>query len=492
MRENEFEKGVAKKMEEFRLQPSAPVWPEVERRIRERKRRRIIFFWFTLGGLLFCGIAGWWINDSRHPQNLVSKNESPAPVTTVPAPAGDRQPVINPEGKKGGTSIAPAGGDDISNRQDVSPVTGSKDEKSRIPAGDKINNKRDHFKRISAPVIPIAVNNAKNGEKKKLPAQSNNTPASPLIPAKTGEPLTVDVSLPAVTAGEPLAEKKVIKPVTAAGVNSGEPPIAGDTSSRAIAAKEEEPPVKKKKKEAKHKWETGLGFGFGESRLTNGNLAVFGEKRFDSYQSGMSNSNPGGAPFVSFADSIPLKGPALHIGAYAKRKLGKKTAFSAGLNLAYYSGKQRVGVFVDSTKTLADPYFSVILDGFYRAGSQSRYSNRYYFLQLPLLFHWQLNRGRHFPLLEWENGFLPSVLVGSRALVYDRRERLFFRDKTVYNTFSLACQTGISALLFPDKKHPLSAGFYYNYHFSKLQKQNPPEFNHLGSYGLQFRWVIKK
>ncbi|MBI5372998.1 MAG: hypothetical protein HZA79_13330 [Sphingobacteriales bacterium] len=493
MRENEFEKGIAEKMGEFRLQPSAPVWPEVERRIREQKRRRIIFFWFTLGSLLLFGIAGWWwMGNSGHPlTRSIGKNESPVRATVIPAHTGDRQPEINLERKKGETKVAPAAGDDNGNRQDVFPVTGHKDEKKRVTAAAKSKNKIDRFKRISAPVIPVAVNNSESGEKKKFPAQNNNTPASPLLPAKTGEPLTADAPSPAVPAGEPLAGKKDIKPVTTA-VNNGEPVPAVDTVSQALAQNEAEPPVKKKKKEAKHKWETGFSFAIGESKLTNGNLAVFGEKRLDSYQSGMNNPNPGSTPFVSFADSIPLKGPALHIGGYAKRKLGRRTAFSAGLNLAFYSGKQRVGVFVDSTKTLAGPYFSVIRDGYYRTGSQSRYNNRYYYLQLPLLFHWQLNQGRHMPVLEWENGLLPSVLTGSRALVYDRPERLFFRDKTVYNTFSLAYQTGISALLFPGKKHPLSAGLYYNYHFSKLQKQNPPEFNHLGSYGLQLRWMIKK
>ncbi|MBI3139187.1 MAG: hypothetical protein HYZ15_11420 [Sphingobacteriales bacterium] len=493
MRENEFEKGVAEKMAEFRLQPSAPVWPEVERRIRERKRRRIIFFWFTLGGLLLCGLSGWWWmgNPGRSRILTVSKNESPAPSTATASHTEDRPPEINSPGKIEKTTVAPpAAGDENSNRQDVISVTGSKEQKNRVRAGDKSNHKNDLFKNLSAPVIPITVNNAKSGEKKKLSVSNNHIPASALLPTKTGEPLSVNTLPPAVSAGEPVVEKKEIKPVPAV-VNSGEPVTALDTVSRMIAQKEEVHPVKKKKKETTHKWETGMGLAFGEARLSNGNLDLFSQKSFDLYQSG-GMSNPGGSSYISYADSIPLKGTAWQAGGYAKRKLGKKTAFSLALNLAYYSGKQRVGVFVDSTRTINSPYFTVTRGGYYQAGSLSRYSNRYYYLQVPLLFHWQLNRGRQLPALDWENGLVPSVLLGTKALVYDRPTRIFFRDKEVYNSFSLAYQTGISALLFPARKHPLSAGFYYNYHFSKLQKQNPPEFNHLGSYGLQFRWILKK
>ena len=60
MQDNAFDKGVQDKMGEFRLTPSAPVWPEVERRIRERRKRRILIFWFCMAGLLLTGAGAWW------------------------------------------------------------------------------------------------------------------------------------------------------------------------------------------------------------------------------------------------------------------------------------------------------------------------------------------------------------------------------------------------------------------------------------------------
>jgi hypothetical protein len=83
-------------------------------------------------------------------------------------------------------------------------------------------------------------------------------------------------------------------------------------------------------------------------------------------------------------------------------------------------------------------------------------------------------------------------MMANRALVYDQAGQIFFRDKSVYNKFSLVYQTGFTATFASRTKHPLTAGLYYNYHFSRLQKINPPDFNHLSSYGIQFRWLLKK
>ena len=85
MRDNEFEKGVQEKMGEFRLPPSAPVWVEVERRIRERKRRRILIFWFCLAGLLTAGLGSWWIfQNGNKPVMVLTTAGVKQSDTTIP------------------------------------------------------------------------------------------------------------------------------------------------------------------------------------------------------------------------------------------------------------------------------------------------------------------------------------------------------------------------------------------------------------------------
>ena len=51
---NDFEKRVQQRMEELKLSPSPEVWEQVASRIREKKRRRFIF-WLLLPGLLLGG-----------------------------------------------------------------------------------------------------------------------------------------------------------------------------------------------------------------------------------------------------------------------------------------------------------------------------------------------------------------------------------------------------------------------------------------------------
>src|SRR5215470_8039319 len=56
MAANEFEKDVRRIMDDLKLHPSEEVWRKVEERIREKKRkRRVIFFLFSLVGLAIVG-----------------------------------------------------------------------------------------------------------------------------------------------------------------------------------------------------------------------------------------------------------------------------------------------------------------------------------------------------------------------------------------------------------------------------------------------------
>ena len=57
MAENKFEKSVQQEMQGFKIKPSEEIWPKVEKRIREKKKRRIFIILFFLFGL---GLLGYW------------------------------------------------------------------------------------------------------------------------------------------------------------------------------------------------------------------------------------------------------------------------------------------------------------------------------------------------------------------------------------------------------------------------------------------------
>lgn len=504
MRDNAFDKGVQDKMEEFRLTPSAPVWPEVERRIRERKKRRILIFWFCLAGLLLTGAGAWWL--------LNEKSITPA-MPVAEKNKVTAQPEINREEatrNKTGQSDSP---------DETGSTATANHNKSNTPVNDEStattstntntntvpSNTQSNLPRTVNPVpvkksATVSVANVKDdvqitsikGKKTKRGAPVKNKPAE--AGTKTVTQAATPVSGSDTEAGTAVASNEPQMP-------KGPDPLPAlihdntvNKPATIVQTKTDEvKPVSSSARSAKkpHKWQIGLVLAVGEANLTESRLSLFSMKSFDALQSGSVVGN-GNFSSSSFADSVPLKGPAFHAGVYAKRKIGKMTAFSAGLNLAFYSGKQRVGTFVDSVRQLNTYFYTRTTGGFYRSGSSDWYTNKYYYLQLPLLLHWQLNKGSKLPPLEWENGFVPSFLTGSRALVYDPASTIFFRDKTVYNRFSLVYQTGFTATFASRTRHPLTAGLYYNYHFSKLQGVNPPDFNHQSSYGVQFRWILRK
>jgi hypothetical protein len=498
MRDNEFDKGVQEKMEEFRLPPSAPVWEEVERRIRERKRRRVIIFWFCLAGLLMAGLGGWWIWQNNEPVVLTAANEQKSSSVT-PAASGTatntRKQKEGPatettEKKKSETDHAnlPSAGNEPQSTVTVKSAAGintpvsikniptKKTEavavKTNVAVTTLTASAGKKSKRTTAPKSKV---NATEPDKDKPVATQKNTNEVQDVTVVTvsTDPTPVPVAAP-LTIATPVA-------VSAA--------KSADTIQAVTTVEQKPVPVPRKNK--KSKWQTGLVFAFGEARLTQGGLTLFSEKSFDALQSGVSSGN-GNFSSQSFADSVPLTGPGIQAGLFVKRQVGRKIFFSSGINLAFYSGRQRVGEKVDSVRRISTPFNTDTRSGFYRAGNSEKYANHYYYLQLPLLLHWQLNKGTKWPAIEWENGFVPSVLFGSRALVYDPAGRVFFRDKSVYNKFSLVYQTGFTARFASRTKHPLTAGFYYNYHLSRLQKINPPDFNHQSSYGIQLRWLLKK
>ena len=509
MRDNAFDKGVQEKMEEFRLSPSAPVWPEVERRIRERKKRRILIFWFCLAGLLITGAGAWWMLHEKtvNPSLPVANNHN---ISVQPksdtSDIANNNPLLADSLTKNKNNSTTTTTTTLSANEitEKAPVAGASDAITRKNNVSHYNHQQGSPVN-AAPFRKRNTGSVDNGHEKRYVTTGNGKKSKRTVLAnKQSAPVDTKPEPPAntVIAGNEqraVSQDFTTDPKTTVQAAAIPAPVAvqGRTADKAdtgvVTKTDEVKPattaIQSKKKQ--HKWQTGFVLAFGEAKLTESRFSLFSEKRFDALQSGVSTGS-GNFNNQSFADSLPLKGPAFHAGVFAKRKMGKKTAFSIGANLAYYSGKQRVGAFVDSVRQLSNYFSSRTAGGFYRSGSSDWYTNRYYYLQVPLLLHWQINKGTKLPPMEWENGFVPSLLTGSRALVYDPASTIFFSDKTVYNRFSLVYQTGFTATFASRTRHPLTAGFYYNYHFSKLQGVNPPDFNHQSSYGIQFRWLLRK
>ncbi|TMI66178.1 MAG: hypothetical protein E6H07_09830 [Bacteroidetes bacterium] len=470
MSADKFVNKVQQKMDEVRFSPNPQVWVEVERRIREKKKRRVIIFWFLFGGLLLAGGGYFLFNQPNTKKDSITINHKPVSAKTENTTLD-----TNPEENKKGNDF------DVKNETEKSKQEVVSVEKEKTSPESTEQPKQKEQKAQIAKTKPST--EIKNDG--QAVTKTNNVPATTNEPQinKADDSGIIEPSNDVVkqTKGDdqkPIGEKK----------DKIDTVVKNDLVVEQVANESK----KKKDSTRKNKWEIGLNGALGSTKLTKGELLdIGGAKSADLFSAPNSSTNNPSTMSTSHADSIPLKGGYWQLGVYAKRKIGKKTYFSTGLNIAAYTTKQMVGAYVDSVTVINNDLRSQTTDGFYRAGQSTVYKNRYYFIQVPLLILWQLNKGEKIPIV-WENGFVPSFLIASDALVYDKSSKKFFKDKRMYNDFNLVYHTALGVSLFKDNKHPLNLGIFYNSHISMLQKTDPPNYNYLNSFGIKMNWVIKK
>ncbi len=484
---NNFENKVQQKMENLLLKPTAQVWEDVERRINEKKKRRIIF-WFLFPGLLLLSGGGWWLmnqtgnkngnadivntatdkikNIENNKLNDINFNTTEDKNTTEPE---NLKPGISAKSEKKFTEAKPLKQPDL--------ITVNKKKSDKILVEEIQSVRAEIKKQISA----IKNANTVTG-KTKLYEPVTKDEASVL--AKNDLPDKKDEKRNNIVSDTTLAYTPVEKKAEEIEKTNPNNSIIGSVKK----TENIKTPDEKNGKLKKRKWEIGLTGSIGSSKLNTKGLFGSGLKSNDLL---FSSSAPGtGSLNSSFADSISLKGTAWQLGFSAKRNTGKKISYSLGLNLSYYSTKQYVGTFVDSVRAINNDLRTLTSGGFYRSGVFNSYRNKYYYLQVPVLLLWQINNGNKLPPLILENGLSPSFMIGSNALAYDESANLFYKDKRVFNKFSLVYHTALGAKLFTGKKQPMTVGLFYNYQLSRLQKVNPPDYNYLSSFGIKINWLL--
>ncbi|HET9434504.1 MAG TPA: hypothetical protein VFO37_12145, partial [Chitinophagaceae bacterium] len=123
----------------------------------------------------------------------------------------------------------------------------------------------------------------------------------------------------------------------------------------------------------------------------------------------------------------------------------KRSSVSAGLGYAYYSNEIKTGVYKDSSfvlRTMAAQ--SVNLDAYYQGSQVMEYRNKYHFIQVPINYQLQLNKGVKLPII-WSVGVAPSYLFSTNALVYDTATGgIYYKNNDAFNKFHFNLNTGIS------------------------------------------------
>jgi hypothetical protein len=497
---NEFEQQVQQKLEELQLQPSGEVWEEVEKRIqKEKKRRRVIFWWLFPLLLLGGGAAVYIYNDKQEELTITEQTLNPQTTENSDSDKSKKNNINNNELNNNTTST-----DKENNPPAPEQTTGINEEKIGT-AGKETMPVPVQSSAIT--VKAAGISKKKNtGIKTSSNRNSEESMLTTIVSAgkqKKGQPVNekteiVD-NIPGATEEikiQPVTDE--LKPLVTSGNDIVTADDKKDTAAQVLAEVKKEPEAElvpatgqaKKPTGKNNKWEFGVHAAAGASGVSEG------ISFFDAQKSADALSSPGGqfnmaGPLSPVTAAAPQNSFYWQAGVYAKRKLSRKTAVSAGLDFSAYTTVRATGVFIETSRMVNNGLSNFTVADYYYSGTSYSYKNRYYFLQVPVSFHWQFNKGRKLPL-EWQNGLSAGWMTNTNALVYSPASNVFFKDNSSFNKFQLAYQSGISARFFNTAKHPLTAGFVFNYHLSKLEKVKSTDGNHLASFGLRLGWVLKK
>ena len=119
-----------------------------------------------------------------------------------------------------------------------------------------------------------------------------------------------------------------------------------------------------------------------------------------------------------------------------------------------------------------------MVNEFYTTGTNSKYTNKYHFVSLPVSLQLKLADRKKYGIL-WENGIMASRLISATALHYDGITGTYYKDDALFNKTQW---TVASSLLFniKSKNLQLYAGPHVQYGMSNLVNGSESHLRYAG------------
>ena len=500
MQENKFEKGVRQQMEEFRIRPSEAVWKKVEEELRKKKKRRVVFFIFLLAGLSLLGYSGYFLLNSSK-QNLVQQN------TTLP----DNDKSIKENELLPGKETSNDKVFQFKKENDLSLETEKSiaaeekiifPESSDIILNDKQTVKEKNFvlkgeerKTIKKPgnkTLPVEIISrdntngisAANKNSSQTREKSVQSKTNSIAPVKDEE----NISQPVVAENNLQKEEPI--PVTIENIQTKK-----DSIPDAVAANNEALPAitKKKKWISKVNWGIDLSAGISNNREDLLSFSDRQESFAADYLSSPTNNFSNASPGIVYSPSTIQSGPAFRAGVVAELKISPKSSISSGLRYAYFSNTIRVGTRNTTALVLnSTASRSAGINSFYRGFPQKDYTNRYHFIQLPVQYQLQLNKGVKLPL-SWNIGASAGYLFATNGLVYDAMAGgVYYRNNDAFNKIHFNLNTGFSFRFGNKNKIQWALGPELSLGMNKLMKEDYTTKQYLLYGGMTGRIIFAK
>jgi len=274
-------------------------------------------------------------------------------------------------------------------------------------------------------------------------------------------------------------------------------------------------------------WHWGIETDAGLSRIAQYKLfqlkGLLGQEQYKaedvSGNRGQSNSTIPGSSYnllgnntVAVQDAAPIQ-PDLSFsaGLFAERIISKRFRISAGLQYVYLSMHTDIGPKVKSstlvnqgtssakvvseyykTAGTTDPTAPI---GFSATGNINEpvtqlYKYRFQFIELPVMMHWQINKGRRLPPIMLNGGLSLSQMIAVDALHYEGTKGIYYKDDDLFNKTQFNFMTGISVGLLQRTKHPMWIGPDLRYALSGLVKKEVSKGQYIWSTGITIKVLL--
>lgn len=432
-----FEKKVQEKLDELRLTPTPPVWEKIEQQLEpERGRRRGLVWLFFLLALLTAG--GWWMTTQTGLGRRIPVADA-APTMTGHAPRKPQQNIATEKKTNTGET------------KPLAPKTVAAKKENSIGAAIASANpeKQRAEENVVARKNILLSGHLPNAGKRENNAVQNNNPINEEAPATQEQP-AVKNAQPASTT-DSVAQSNSIEP------KNETPPAAADSAKKKAAA-------------ASKKWSNKILFAAGWSSVVS--PAFSGSAAALDYYSGGS-IGIGNNRF--YQASKLTKGFSFSIG-YAKEKaLAERLTFSVGLQYAYYSVRQSVGMYKLLDTAVRFQNAAVNLTGYYanafsssaRLDNYVSYVSHFHVAELPIGLRYKVLK--RLPL--WAAaGASYGRLLSSNALTFDPASGVYYANKQNNRKNYLNLSAALQYTVVRKNGWALSAGPAIQYNAVSLQK----------------------
>lgn len=435
-----FEKKVKEKLDELRLQPTVPVWENIESRIQPEKRRRRLVFWlFFL--LVLLTAAGWW---------LVVPSNSSKPSIVGQAKTIEEKKTANESQKSSVTEeVTTKANGSTSQKKSIDEKT--IDKKKNLFLADvssRINDAERHslVKILSKErKTEFSTNPSQTSVRKNVIARKENRNKTEANTLKQDQ---ISTTSQTTTGVDSVAQSKTVEP------NNTAPPIAVDSAKKKIAA-------------SKKKWSNKILFSVGWS----GVVYAGSSDKYYSSPSGVTNGGYGN--MLDREPSEVTKGASFSVG-YAKEKVfSSRLSLSGGLQYVYYSTHQKVGVYKPLDTAVRFQNDALSIPGYFSSSSSSasvsltNYTSHYHTIELPVGLQWRLSK--RVPLL-LSTTVSYGRLLSSNALTFDDASGVYYANKQNNRKSFVNTAVGLQYTVLNKTGWKLSAGPAVQYDLLSLQK----------------------